>query len=189
MTTEGNKVSKILSTAATNPSATEELLPLVYEELRRLARDQLAGETPGQTLQPTALVHEAYLRLAENPDYQWDSRTHFYSAAARAMRQILINRARRRKTKKHGAGRNRHELNENLLHSELEPDRMLALDKALKRLEEFDPRKGKIVMLRYFAGLSVEQTAKATNLSPATVKRDWQFARTWLHREMLGEDD
>jgi RNA polymerase sigma factor (TIGR02999 family) len=179
-----DKVTMILSDVSIDPSATDELLPLVYEELRRLAQEQLARELPGQTLQPTALVHEAYLRLVADPDLHWDSRSHFYAAAARSMRQILINRAVRRKAMKHGGGRKRCELDDVFSGREPEPDRLLALDASLRRLEELDPRKGRIVMLRYFASLSVEETAKAMDISPATVKRDWQFARTWLHREM-----
>ncbi len=161
----------------------EELLPLVYEELRRLAASKISKETPGQTLQPTALVHEAYLRLVD-ADTRWDNRGHFFAAAARSMRQILINRAVRKKTEKHGGDRVREEFDEAFLGTEPVPDRMLALNEALERLEAIDERKGRIVLLRYFAGLSIEDTANAMSLSPATVKRDWQFARTWLHREM-----
>ncbi|MCA9158254.1 MAG: sigma-70 family RNA polymerase sigma factor [Planctomycetales bacterium] len=164
--------------------AAEQLLPLVYEELKRLAGSQMAKERPGQTLQPTALVHEAYMRLVANPDMRWDSRGHFFAAAARSMRQILINRANRKKAEKHGGDRVREQFDDGICMAEPEPERMLALDEALKQLEEIDPRKGKIVNLRYFAGLTIEETAQALDLSPATVKRDWQFARTWLHREI-----
>ncbi len=141
-------------------------------------------ETPGQTLQATALVHEAYIRLVGDADVCWKSRGHFFAAAARSMRQILINRAIRKKTEKHGGNLRRQELNDAVLAVEPPPERLLALDEALKKLEVLDERKGRIVMLRYFAGLTIEDTAKSLQLSTATVKRDWQFARTWLHREM-----
>jgi RNA polymerase sigma factor (TIGR02999 family) len=164
--------------------SSDELLPIVYEELRKLAAAQMAQEMPGQTLQPTALVHEAYLRLVGDEELQWQNRGHFFAAAARSMRQILINRAVRKRAVKHGGGRQRLELEESLVAKDPQPDRILALDEALQRLEQLDERKGKIVMLRYFAGLSIDETAKALEISPATVKREWQFARTWLHREM-----
>ncbi|MCA9140188.1 MAG: sigma-70 family RNA polymerase sigma factor, partial [Planctomycetales bacterium] len=144
----------------------------------------MAHEKPGQTLQPTALVHEAYIRLVADPEMRWESRGHFFAAAVRSMRQILINRAHRKQAEKHGGGRKREELYDFNFLQEPEPERLIALDNALKVLEEIDPRKGKIVNLRYFGGLSIEETAKALGLSPATVKRVWQFARTWLHREM-----
>lgn len=164
--------------------ATEKLLPIVYAELRKLATAQMARETPGQTLQPTALVHEVYLRLVGDEDIRWENRGHFFAAAARSMRQILINRANRKKAVRHGGPRKRLELHDAVLVEEQQPERMLALDDALQRLEQIDERKGQIVMLRYFAGLSIEDTAKVLEVSPATVKREWQFARTWLHNEM-----
>ncbi|MEM6364290.1 MAG: sigma-70 family RNA polymerase sigma factor [Planctomycetota bacterium] len=181
-----SQITALLSDAGVKLDAglSEALLPLVYEELKRLASQQMAQEKPGQTLQPTALVHEAYLRLVGNPDLKWDSRGHFFAAAARSMRQILINRANRKKAIKHGGDRKRVELEDFAFLEEPEPDRMLAIDSALRKLEQIDGRKGEIVNLRYFAGLSVEETASALDLSTATVKRDWQFARTWLHREM-----
>lgn len=165
-------------------ASSDELLPFVYEELRRLAASQLARESAGQTLQPTALVHEAYLRLVGDVDLKWENRGHFFAAAARSMRQILINRAIQKKTAKHGGEFQRIEFAEHLISDEPEPDRILALDEALKRLETIDERKGQVVMLRYFAGLSLEETAKTLGVSLATVKREWQFARTWLHKEM-----
>ncbi|MEZ5943911.1 MAG: sigma-70 family RNA polymerase sigma factor [Planctomycetaceae bacterium] len=164
--------------------SSEELLPIVYQELRRLAASQLAQETPGQTLQPTALVHEAYLRLVGDNDLKWENRGHFFAAAARSMRQILINRAIQKKTVKHGGHLNRIDLSEDMFLQEPEPDRVIALDEALQRLETMDERKGRIVMLRYFAGLSIEETSSALGISTATVKREWQFARTWLFKEM-----
>lgn len=178
----------LLQNAESGAAISDELLPLVYDELRRLANANMAQERPGQTLQPTALVHEAYVRLVGNKDVKWDGRAHFFAAAARSMRQILINRANKKKAVKHGGEFVRRELDDAFLQSEPEPERLIALDAALERLETIDPRKGRIVMLRYFAGLSIEDTASAMDMSVATVKRDWQFARTWLHREMTNRD-
>ncbi len=178
-----NSVTRILQDDS-GEIASEKLLPIVYEELRRLAAAQMAQESSGQTLQPTALVHEAYLRLVGDEEIRWQNRGHFFAAAARSMRQILINRAKKKQTAKHGGGKKRVPLEESLVAEDPQPERMLALDEALQRLEQFDERKGKIVMLRYFAGLSIDETAKALEISPATVKREWQFARTWLHKEM-----
>ncbi|MCA9172028.1 MAG: sigma-70 family RNA polymerase sigma factor [Planctomycetales bacterium] len=182
---ESNKglITQILSKDNCDASVAEELLPLVYQELRRLAAARLAQESPGQTLQATALVHEAYIRLVD-ADVRWESRGHFFAAAARSMRQILINRAIRKQATKHGGDRGRQEFDEAMFASEPPPERMLALNAALEQLESIDERKGQVVMLRYFAGLSIEDTALALGLSPATVKREWQFARAWLHREM-----
>jgi len=169
-----------------HPSASDDLLPLVYEELRRLAQARLAHESPGQTLQPTALVHEAYLRLIGEPGDdgqsvpQWDNRGHFFASAAEAMRRILVERARRKASVKHGGGRQRQPLSELPDWPEPEPDEMIALDAALTELSRTDQRLSQLVMLRYFAGLNVEQTAEAMSLSPATVKRDWSYARAWL---------
>lgn len=167
-----------------NEQVSDQFLPLIYDELRRLAASQLAAETPAHTLQPTALVHEAYLRLVGDADVRWENRAHFFGAAARSMRQILINRAIRKQTRKHGGDRRRVELDGHLLAVEPPPDRLLALDEALKKLEQFDPQLNQIVMLRYFAGLTIEDTAKAVDRSSATVKRDWRFARAWLAREI-----
>lgn len=179
-------VTQILSKIESgDPRASDELLPLVYDELRKLAAAKLANEKPGQTLQATALVHDAYIRLVDVEQAQhWDSRGHFFAAAAQAMRRILINRAIQKKTVKHGGDRKRIELDEVLIAEDKQPERILLLDEALQRLEQIDERKGKIVMLRYFAGLSIEETSQALEISPATVKREWQFARTWLQKEM-----
>ncbi len=174
--------------AAGEPAATDELLPLVYDELRQLAGGRMAGETPGQTLQPTALVHEAYLRLVGAEDLQWDSRGHFFAAAA-AMRRILIERARRRQAAKHGAGRARVSLEQiEPIADEPPAEELLALDEALGRLEEIDPRKARIVSLRYFAGLTIAETAQSMDLSATTVKDEWRFARAWLRQEMTPDD-
>lgn len=169
-----------------DPQAASRLLPLVYDELRRLAASKMAQESPGQTLQPTALVHEAFLRLVGNGDNeQWDTRGHFFVAAAEAMRRILIENARRRQSLKRGGGRIRCELQEHDL--ALAPEdaaELLALDEALTRLAEMDPALAKLVELRYFTGLTVEQTARALEISPRTAKRNWAYARAWLQREL-----
>jgi RNA polymerase sigma factor (TIGR02999 family) len=157
-----------------------ELLPEVYDELRRLARARLAREPAGLTLQPTALVHEAYLRLTAGGDKHWDRRGHFFAAAAIAMRRILVERARRYRRVKRGGGQLRVELDSDPQALAPELTDILAIDQALTRLETLDPRKAKIALLRYFAGLTVEETAAAMDLSPATVKNEWAFARVWL---------
>jgi RNA polymerase sigma factor (TIGR02999 family) len=180
-----HEVTLLLNAAsAGDPKASAELLPLVYEELRRLARARLGAEAPGQTLQPTALVHEAYLRLVGDADLQWNSRGHFFGAAALAMRRILVERARHRKRIKHGGGRRRVELKDDAMVAEPPPDDLLALDEALDKLAALDDRKYRVVMLRYFAGLSIEEAAAALEISPATVKTDWSFSRAWLHRAL-----
>ena len=163
-------------------SPTDELLPLVYPMLRRLAHDRMANEAPGQTLPPTALVHEAYLKLVGNKDIAWENRGHFFGAAARAMRQILIDRARRKRAVRHGGGRG--QVNLESLDEEPElaaDDRLLALDEALDELQASYPRHARIVMLKHFAGLSVEDISQCLKISPSTVIRDWRFARAWLH--------
>lgn len=168
------------------PGASENLLPLVYEHLRRLARARMAHVPPGNTLQPTALVHEAYLRLAGSKDPDWDGRGHFFAAAAEAMRQILVDQARRKGAIKRGGDRQRLELDDVELPIEPPSDDILDLDSALRSLTEIDPIKAQVVMLRYFAGLDREETAGALDISPRTVDRHWVYARTWLHREMSG---
>jgi RNA polymerase sigma factor (TIGR02999 family) len=162
--------------------SSSELLPQVYDELRRLARSRIAREPAGLTLQPTALVHEAYLRLAgDGTDRRWDKRGHFFAAAAIAMRRILVERARHYKRIKHGGEQQRVELDaESPALAPSLPD-VLAIDQALTRLEQMDPQKARIVLLRYFAGLTIEETAAAMDLSTATVKNEWAFARAWLH--------
>lgn len=169
-------------------NASSRLLPLVYEELRRLARARMADLPSGQTLQPTALVHEAYLRLLGNEDVAWNDRAHFFGAAALAMRDILVERARRRARIKHGRGIQRVDLGESLsISADPEEVDLIVLHQALQRLEAEDERKGRVVMLRYFAGLSIEDTAAALELSPATVKREWNYARAWLLDAMSEE--
>ncbi len=170
-----------------DPQAADELLPLNYDELRRLAAARLAHEAPGQTLDATALVHEAYLRLVGPGDAdRWDNRVHFFAAAATAMRRILIERARRRQSEKHGGGRYRQELGPDLAAAP-EPDTdLLALDAALAKLAERDPLKARLVELRYFAGLTGDQAAEILGISPSTADRHWVFARAWLRREIVG---
>lgn len=182
-------VTQLLNAASEGDSrAAEELLPMVYQELRKLAQARMAHEPKGQTLQPTALVHEAYMRLIGSADVKWDGRGHFFGAAAKAMRRILVERARSRSRLKRGGDRQRIELGEQLAVStvgdERADDELVALDSVLERLEAYDKRKSEVVMLRYFAGLSIEETAAALGVSPATVKNEWAFARAWLHREL-----
>ncbi len=178
-----SEVTQILATIEQgDPRGAAQLLPLVYDELRRLAAQRLAQEKPGQTLQATALVHEAYLRLLGGEHAQnWHSRGHFFSAAAEAMRRILVDNARRKRTRKHGGGLDRHDLEEvQLAAPELGED-LLALDEALDRLEKEDPVKAELVKLRHYAGLTVDQAAEALDISPATADRYWAYARAWLH--------
>ena len=169
--------------------AAEQLLPLVYDELRKLAAHRLASEKPGHTLQATALVHEAYLRLVggEASPLGWNGRAHFFGAAAEAMRRILVDNARRKRAVKRGGDR-RHVSLDGLDHAEqARPEQLLALDEALSRLAAEDSRKAELVKLRFFTGLSIEATAEALGISPATAKRWWTFARAWLLREVEGD--
>lgn len=178
-------VTQLLAMAAQGDSrATDELLPVVYQELRRMARAQLGNEKPGQTLQPTALVHEAYMRLVGDGEVSWNSRGHFFGAAAQAMRRILVERARHRRRQKHGGGARRVELDDQVFSVEPEVDVMIALDDVLEKLTAYDKQKAQIVMLRFFAGLTIEQTAEALNLTAWTVKSEWTYARAWMHREI-----
>jgi RNA polymerase sigma factor (TIGR02999 family) len=158
----------------------DDLLPAVYAELRRLAAALTTRLRPGQTLQPTALVHEAYLRLVGRRDPGWEGRRHFFGAAARAMREILIEQARRKGSRKHGGGARRVELREGLALIEPPADDLLALDEAIEQLQAERPHLAEVVMLRYYTGLSVEETADVVGRSVSTVTRDWRFARAWL---------
>ena len=169
-----------------DPDASEELLPLVYGELRRLATQKMANERAGHTLQPTALVHEAYLRLV-NPadsDQHWDGRGHFFAAAAEAMRRILVESARRKYRKKRGGDRRQTTLDESMLTTGAPPDEILAVDEALERLEEESPKLAQVVKLRYFAGLTVAETAAVMAISTSSVDRQWAGAKAWLFREL-----
>lgn len=164
--------------------ASEELLPLVYEHLRRLARARMAKLPPGQTLQATALVHEAYLRVVGSENRGWDGRGHFFAAAAEAMRRILVDQARRKGAVKRGGDRERLDVDDVDLPIEQPAERLLDLDQALTKLKEQDPEKERIVMLRFFGGLSREETAETLGLSPRTLDRQWQYVKAWLHREL-----
>ncbi len=167
------------------PQAAGRLLPLVYDELRRLAARRLAGEKPGQTLQATALVHEAYLRLVgAEPAAPWNGRGHFFAAAAEAMRRILVENARRKRRLRHGGGRRRLDLDAVDLASDAPSDDLLALDEALEQLAAQEPAVVEVVKLRYFAGLTIEQAAAALDLSVRTANRHWAFARAWLYRRL-----
>lgn len=170
-----------------DPAAAEQLLPVVYQELRKLAAAKLAQENPGQTLQATALVHEAYLRLVDGEQSQhWDNRGHFFSAAAEAMRRILVENARRKNRIKRGGDLDRKELNEDqIVAPEIHED-LIALDAALDRLKAVDPQAVELVHLRYFVGHSNAEAAELLGLSPRTADRVWAFARAWLHREIAG---
>ena len=172
-----------------DPAAAEQLLPLVYEELRRLAAQKLSHEKPNQTLQATALVHEAYLRLVDAERVQhWDSRGHFFAAAAEAMRRILVENARRKQRQRHGGGRSQLELHEDDLVLDVPPDDVLALDEALQKLAAEDPLMASLVTLRYFSGLTMEQAAAVLDVSLRTAERYWTYARAWLHDEISGGD-
>jgi RNA polymerase sigma factor (TIGR02999 family) len=182
-------VTRILSAIEQgDPHAAEQLLPLVYDELRKLATQKLAHEAPGQTLQATALVHEAYLRLVDVDQAQhWNSRGHFFAAAAEAMRRILIDNARRKgRLKRGGSRRQRVDLDSQDLVSQATPDELLLLDDALATLTAEEPEAGQLVKLRYFAGLSVEQAAELLGLSRTTAYEHWAYARVWLHAELYG---
>jgi RNA polymerase sigma factor (TIGR02999 family) len=161
--------------------AVDKLLPIVYEELRLLAARRLGRELPGQTLQPTALVHEAYLRLVEDEPQSWSGRGHFFSAAAEAMRRILIENARRKQRLKHGGERHRIDLHDEDLAIEGPSEDLIALDEALTKLAETDKTKADLVKLRYFAGLTIEQASELLDISPTTAKRHWTYAKAWLY--------
>jgi RNA polymerase sigma factor (TIGR02999 family) len=167
-----------------DPQAATRLLPLVYDELRKLAGSKMARESAGQTLQPTALVHEAWLRLAGNDAPAWANRAHFFSAAAEAMRRILIDKARRRKATRHGGGQVRVDIQEIELAAPAEDDQILAIDEALARFSAVDPQKAELVKLRYFVGMTIEEAAGAMGISEATAKRWWDYARAWLRAEV-----
>ena len=180
-----NEVTRILSALERGEAqAAEELLPLVYDELRRLAQWQMSHETPGQTLQATALVHEAWLRLVGDTNAQWKNRRHFFAAAAEAMRRILIDIARRKQAARNGGGLRRTELVDFQLTAGTPDDDLLAVHEALDALAHHDARKAELVKLRYFLGLNIEETAAVLGLSERTAKRDWAYARAWLYREI-----
>ncbi len=186
-------VTRILQAIRDGDSkASAELLPLVYSELRELAKHRMANEPAGHTLQATALVHEAYMRLLgnERDDPRWDSKGHFFAAAAEAMRRILVERARKYGRIKHGAGRRRVPIDDvaTLSDRDTDSDALLALDESLQRLEALNPRQARVVEMRHFVGLTIEETARAMDVSPATIKSDWLYARAWLHRDMTRDE-
>jgi RNA polymerase sigma factor (TIGR02999 family) len=168
--------------------AAEELLPLVYQELRQLAAQRLSKEAPGQTLQATALVHEAYIRLVGAEDPNWSGRGHFFSAAAEAMRRILIDIARRKKRQKHGGGYQRVDLDAANLTSEMCSDELIALDEALEKLTKDDKVSAELIKLRFFVGLTMEQAAEILGISQRTADRNWAYARAWLYKEISKGD-
>ena len=185
-----SEVTRILSAIEQgDPHAAERLLPLVYDQLRRLAAQKLGQEKPGQTLQATALVHEAYVRLVDaNQAPQWNSRGHFFAAAAEAMRRILVENARRKDRLKHGRGHQRVDLESGCLVSPTPSLDLLALDDALSRLAETEPAKAELVKLRFFAGLTMPEVAAALNISLATAERHWTFAKSWLYAELADDE-
>jgi RNA polymerase sigma factor (TIGR02999 family) len=184
-----NELTRILDAIRQGDAgAAAQLLPLVYDELRRLAAQRMAQEKPGQTLQPTALVHEAYLRLVgPGEERHWDSRGHFFAAAAEAMRRILVEQARRKQRVRHGGGRKRIDLDEACSVVQPPADDLLALDEALTRLAARDPVRAKVVTLHFFAGLTMPEAAHILGISLTTAERNWRFARAWLYAELADE--
>lgn len=180
--TSGPLLTQILQAAAKgDATAANRLWPLVYEELRAVAHAQMSRQQPGQTLQTTALVNEAYLKLVGSDDPGWEGRCHFFGTAAQAMRQILVDQARRKARPKHGGDRVRVDLDAVPVAIEPMTDDILALDVAMRDLEQIEPRKARLVMLRYFAGLTMEESAKALGVSVPTAERDWRYAKVWLY--------
>lgn len=186
---EADRITALLRAHATGDRrALEELLPLVYGELRRIARGRLRHEQAGHTLAPTELVHEAYLKLVPIRNVDWQSRAHFYAIASRAMRNVLIDHAVRRSAAKRGGGAHAVTLDEEGSSREEPLDDLIALGQALERLEQIEPRQARVVECRFFGALSLDETAEALGISAATVSRDWMFARAWLHRELAVYD-
>jgi RNA polymerase sigma factor (TIGR02999 family) len=184
-----NEVTRILEAIDQgDPHAAEQLLPLVYEELRKLAAQRLAQEKPGQTLQATALVHEAYLRLVGDSHVEWDNRRHFFGAAAEAMRRILVEQARRKRRLRHGGAQHRIDLDEACSLVQPPCDQLLALDEALTHLASLKPVRAEVVELRFFAGLTMAEVAKTLGISQPTAERYWAFARTWLYAELQDQN-
>jgi RNA polymerase sigma factor (TIGR02999 family) len=184
-----SEVTRILNAIEQGePHAAEQLLPLVYDELRKLAAARLSREKPGQTLEATALVHEAYLRLVDVEKAQhWNSRGHFFAAAAEAMRRILVESVRRKKRQKHGGDLGRVEADLASLPIRMSSDDLLALDEALEKLQQQDPVKARLVTLRYFGGMTIEQASEVLNISRVTAHRYWTYARAWLHQQITGD--
>jgi RNA polymerase sigma factor (TIGR02999 family) len=183
-----SEVTQLLSAIdAGDPKAADQLLPLVYEELRRLAAQKMAHEAAGQTLQPTALVHEAWLRLVGSRDQQWNSRGHFFAAAAEAMRRILIDNARRKNRLRHGQGLARVDLDQVDVAIHSDDDTLIRVDEALQKLATEDPVKAELVKLRFFIGLSIAEAGQALGLSESTARRYWAYARAWLYEELRSD--
>jgi RNA polymerase sigma factor (TIGR02999 family) len=184
-----NEVTRILQAIGRgDPKAANELLPLVYEELRKLAASKMAREAPGQTLQPTALVHEAWLKLASQQNQQFANRAHYFAAAAEAMRRILVDNARRKSARRHGGGQARVDLQEIQIAAPVADDQLLALNEALDKLAALDQPKAELVKFRYFAGMSLQEAATMLGISEATAKRWWSYTRAWLYTELQGGD-
>ena len=185
MSAPDEQVTQLLDAiAAGDPGAADRLLPLVYDELRRLARVRLAGEARLEAAQPTSLVHEAYLRLVGHASSPWRNRAYFFGAAGEAMRRILVDRARARRAQKRGGDQDRVTFDDQFGRTGADPDELIAIDRALAKLEAKDRGMADVLKLRYFVGLTVPETAEALGLSPRTVNRSWTAARTWLRREM-----
>ena len=181
-------VTRILNSASNGDArAANELLPLVYEELRKLAAAKMASENPGHTLQPTALVHEAWLRLAGDANRKWNDRTHFFAAAAEAMRRILVDNARRKRAQRHGGGQQRLELPDLAAPSAPNDDQLLVVNDALDKFAALYQQKAELVKLRYFVGMTIEETAEALGISKATAKRHWDYAKAWLYEEIRAQ--
>ena len=186
---EETPVTKLLNAIGRGDrSAQDSLFEAIYSELHKIARSQMAGEKAGRTLQPTALLHEAYLRLFRQPSGGFRSRKHFFATAAQAMRQLCIDDVRRRGRQKRGGGSTREPLDADGLLIDQDPAETLAVHEALERLERHDPRKAELVTMRFFAGLTVDQCASALGVSPRTLANEWRFAKAWLHRELSGDD-
>ena len=182
-------VTRILqSIESGDPNAADQLLPLVYGELRKLAAARLANESPNQTLQPTALVHEAWLRLTGNENVKWNGRAHFFGAAAEAMRRILIDNARRKRARRHGGNQQRLDIDEVELAAPAQEDELLAIDGALEQFAQVDKQKAELVKLRYFVGLTLEESAGILGISVPTAKRWWTYARSWLYQRIQSDN-
>jgi RNA polymerase sigma factor (TIGR02999 family) len=182
-------VTRILqSMESGDAQADDELLPLVYEELRKLAASKMANEAPNQTLQPTALVHEAWLRLTGKEEVKWDGRAHFFGAAAEAMRRILIDNARRKRALRHGGGQPRLDIEEIEVAAPAKDEELLAMNEALEKFVAVDQQKAELVKLRYFVGLTIEESAGILGISAPTAKRWWAYSRAWLYRQIRGDD-
>ena len=181
-------ITQFLNSMQNNGRSGDELIRLLYDELRQLAARKLAGEKSAITLQPTALVHEAWLRLGGDAQITWQNRAHFFGAAAEAMRRILIDRARRRKADRHGGGVQHVDVHDVQIQSDHKDEELLEVDQALEALAAEHPEKAQLVKLRYFAGMTIEESAAALNISPASAKRWWTFARAWLYRQLRESD-